>query len=59
MQYAVCQDVQSLHIDMIRQMSDQQEAFATMLDEQTQQIQSLLKENELLRRENEELRKVY
>ena len=52
-------DVQNLHLDMLRQFEDQQAAMADMLDQYTQRLAQLVHENDALRRENEQLRRLY
>lgn len=52
-------DVQNLHLDMLRQFEDQQGAIAAMLDQYTQRLAQLVHENDVLRRENEQLRRLY
>mmetsp|Transcript_697 Transcript_697/g.886 ORF Transcript_697/g.886 Transcript_697/m.886 type:complete len:834 (+) Transcript_697:28-2529(+) len=55
----VRRDVQALHLDMLNQFEDQQQAIELMLDRFTERMASLMHENQALRRENEDLKRLY
>jgi len=52
-------DVQNLHLDMLRQFEEQQQVIGSMLERHAKGMVGLQKENEALRRENEDLRRLY
>ena len=52
-------DVQNLHLDMLRQFEEQQQVMGAMLERHAKQMVGLVRENEALRRENEDLRRLY
>jgi protein NEDD1 len=55
----VFEQVQNLHIDMIRQFHTQQLEITTLLKTLTAQNQATMDENRALREEIEQLRKMY
>eukprot|EP00559_Dactyliosolen_fragilissimus_P002279 CAMPEP_0184859644 /NCGR_PEP_ID=MMETSP0580-20130426/4630_1 /TAXON_ID=1118495 /ORGANISM="Dactyliosolen fragilissimus" /LENGTH=701 /DNA_ID=CAMNT_0027356399 /DNA_START=174 /DNA_END=2279 /DNA_ORIENTATION=+ len=53
------ESMQILHCDCLRQFQTQSEEISNMFGKQRELIEKLLKENESLRQENEELRRVF
>ncbi len=56
---AIHNDVQNLHVEMIRLFQSQQRDFIQTLNDFSDKMSSLVAENEELRRENNNLRRLY